>query len=100
MPPPRGTKNKRPHTNFLLSRMGTQTIERHAERTQPREIFDPTQFRICATRALRGPNYWRLAPVIACDVRLGNLETVSSCDIPGFNEGLISYLPSLAEHPC
>src|SRR5215213_1433470 len=80
--------------------MGTQTIERHGKRTQPRETFDPTQFRICAARPLRGPNYWRLAPVIACDVRLGNLETVNSCDIPGFNERLVGLLPSLAEHHC
>lgn len=56
--------------------------------------------RVTRIRALRGPNYWRLAPVIACDVTLGTLEDVSSCDIDGFTERLLSALPSLHEHPC
>ncbi|HVF38542.1 MAG TPA: cyanophycin synthetase [Gemmatimonadaceae bacterium] len=61
---------------------------------------DPLEFRISAVRALRGPNYWRLAPVIACDVRLGNLEKVSSSQMPGFTDRLLGHLPSLREHPC
>jgi hypothetical protein len=36
--------------------------------------IDSYEFRVTRIRALRGPNYWRLAPVIACDVRLGKLE--------------------------
>jgi len=51
-------------------------------------------------RALRGPNYWRLAPVIACDVRLGSLEQINSADVPGFTDRLLGALPSLADHPC
>ncbi|PYP54524.1 MAG: cyanophycin synthetase [Gemmatimonadetes bacterium] len=51
-------------------------------------------------RALRGPNYWRLAPVIACDVQLGGLEQISSADIPGFYERLTEAIPTLAEHHC
>ena len=51
-------------------------------------------------RALRGPNYWRLAPVIACDVWLGSLEHITSADVPGFAERLLGALPSLSEHPC
>ena len=62
--------------------------------------FDPNELRISRTRALRGPNYWRLAPVIASDVQLGALETVTSAQMPHFNERLLGYLPSLAEHPC
>ena len=38
--------------------------------------IDPNELRVTRLRALRGPNYWRLAPVIACDVRLGALESV------------------------
>ncbi|MGI9076432.1 MAG: cyanophycin synthetase family protein, partial [Gemmatimonadaceae bacterium] len=60
----------------------------------------PADLRVTRLRALRGPNFWRLAPVIACDVQLGSLEHVSSADIPGFTEQLIGYLPSLAEHQC
>ncbi|HKG90685.1 MAG TPA: cyanophycin synthetase [Gemmatimonadaceae bacterium] len=62
--------------------------------------IDPSELRITRLRALRGPNFWRLAPVIACDVRLGALENVSSADIPGFVDRLQVALPTLREHPC
>lgn len=65
--------------------------------TPPVHAYDLVVTRI---RALRGPNYWRLAPVIACDVRLGSLEHVNSADVPGFVDRLIETLPSLSEHPC
>src|SRR5688572_21275029 len=60
----------------------------------------PDDLRVTRIRALRGPNYWRLAPVIACDVALGGLEHVSSADLPEFTERLTTLLPSLAEHEC
>jgi cyanophycin synthetase len=63
-------------------------------------VIDPNELRVTRLRALRGPNYWRLAPVIACDVRLGALESVTSADVPGFNDRLLTALPSLREHPC
>jgi cyanophycin synthetase len=62
--------------------------------------IDAEQLQVSRIRALRGPNYWRLAPVIACDVQLGSLEQVSSVDIPGFYERLTEAIPSLAEHHC
>jgi cyanophycin synthetase len=61
---------------------------------------DPNELRVTRLRALRGPNYWRLAPVIACDLRLGALEDVSSADIPHFTPRLLDAMPSLHEHPC
>src|SRR6476620_9683058 len=61
---------------------------------------DPDELRISRLRPLRGPNFWRLAPVIACDLTLGALEDVPSTDIPGFNPRLMSLLPTLREHPC
>jgi len=64
------------------------------------DALDSYEFRVTRIRALRGPNYWRLAPVIACDVRLGKLEDVASNEIPGFCERLLANLPSLREHPC
>src|SRR5436190_1778330 len=51
-------------------------------------------------RALRGPNYWRLAPVIAGDVHQGSLEKVKTTDVPGFTERLTSAIPSLESHKC
>lgn len=62
--------------------------------------IDADQLQVSRIRALRGPNYWRLAPVIACDVQLGTLEHTSSADIPGFYERLTDAIPSLAEHYC
>jgi cyanophycin synthetase len=62
--------------------------------------LDANELTVTRIRALRGPNYWRLAPVIACDVRLGALEDVSSAHMPGFCDRLLTYLPSLYEHPC
>ncbi|HEX2717436.1 MAG TPA: hypothetical protein VHM67_07125, partial [Gemmatimonadaceae bacterium] len=65
-----------------------------------RPAFDPNELRMTRLRALRGPNFWRLAPVIACDIRLGALEHVTSSDIPGFAQRLVEAMPSLHEHPC
>jgi cyanophycin synthetase len=61
---------------------------------------DPAELRVSRLRAVRGPNFWRLAPVIACDVRLGALEDVTSADLPGFAERLLEAIPTLHEHPC
>ena len=63
-------------------------------------IARPDELRVTRIRALRGPNFWRLAPVIACDVTLGALEDVSSADLPGFTERLTHLLPTLHEHEC
>src|SRR5215207_9472257 len=62
--------------------------------------FDPDEPRVARLRAVRGPNFWRLAPVIACDLTLGSLDDVPSSQIPGFNERLLELLPTLHEHPC
>ena len=68
----------------------------------PPDITDipVADLRVSRIRALRGPNYWRLAPVIACDVRLGKLDELTSVDVPGFCDRLVEALPSLREHPC
>ena len=63
-------------------------------------VAGPEELRVTRIRALRGPNFWRLAPVIACDVALGALDGVSSADLPDFTERLTSLLPSLHEHEC
>ena len=62
--------------------------------------IDSAQLQLVRVRALRGPNYWRLKPVVAGDVRLGSLEGVNTQDVPQFGERLLSSLPSLQEHPC
>ena len=61
--------------------------------TATEQQIDADQLEVTRIRALRGPNYWRLAPVIACDVKLGSLEQISSADIPGFYERLTDAMP-------
>ena len=62
--------------------------------------IESRQLELVRLRALRGPNYWRLKPVVAGDVRLGALESLTTQDVPYFAERLLSSLPSLQEHPC
>lgn len=51
-------------------------------------------------RALNGPNYWANFPVLEAEVDLGPYKDRSSDELPGFNERLKSWLPSLIEHRC
>ncbi|MBU4397708.1 MAG: ATP-grasp domain-containing protein, partial [Planctomycetes bacterium] len=50
--------------------------------------------------ALRGPNIWANFPVLEAWVDLGELKDKPSNEIPGFNERLMSWLPSMIEHRC
>ncbi|HWK88931.1 MAG TPA: hypothetical protein VNP72_03025, partial [Longimicrobium sp.] len=59
------------------------------EAPAPTVRHDPEELRVSRLRAVRGPNFWRLAPVIACDVTLGTLEDVPTSALPGFNQRLV-----------
>jgi cyanophycin synthetase len=50
--------------------------------------------------ALRGPNYWANFPVLEAWVDLGELHDSSSDELPGFNERLMGWLPTMIEHRC
>ncbi|MBN1396305.1 MAG: cyanophycin synthetase [Pirellulales bacterium] len=50
--------------------------------------------------ALRGPNIWANFPVLEVWVDLGELKDKASNEIPGFNDRLMSWLPSMIEHRC
>lgn len=50
--------------------------------------------------SLKGPNIWTYRPVLEAWVDIGDLEDSPSNTIPGFNERLIAWLPSLIEHRC
>jgi cyanophycin synthetase len=50
--------------------------------------------------ALRGPNIWASFPVLEAWLDLGALKDSSSDELPGFNDRLMSWLPSLVEHRC
>jgi cyanophycin synthetase len=50
--------------------------------------------------ALRGPNIWANFPVLEAWVDLRDLRETPSDQLPGFNERLMTWLPSLVEHRC
>lgn len=50
--------------------------------------------------ALRGPNIWANFPVLEAWVDLEELKDSPSSSIPGFNERLMAWLPSMIEHRC
>lgn len=50
--------------------------------------------------ALRGPNIWSRHTVLEVWVDLGPLKDTSSAHFPGFNDRLMSWLPSMIEHRC
>ncbi|MBX7166865.1 MAG: cyanophycin synthetase, partial [Pirellulales bacterium] len=51
-------------------------------------------------RALRGPNVWANFPVLEALVDLGPWKDSPSDELPGFNERLMRWLPSMIEHRC
>lgn len=51
-------------------------------------------------RLLGGPNIWANYPVLEAWVDLGPLKDSPSDELPGFNERLTTWLPSLIEHRC
>jgi cyanophycin synthetase len=50
--------------------------------------------------ALRGPNIWANFPVIEAWIDLGDLKDSPSNSIPGFNERLMAWMPTMIEHRC
>ncbi len=50
--------------------------------------------------ALRGPNIWANFPVLEAWVDLQELSDSPSDQLPGFNQRLKAWLPSLEEHRC
>ena len=47
-----------------------------------------------------GPNFWARFPVLEAWVDLGVLKDSPSDELPGFNERLMAWLPTLVEHRC
>ncbi len=50
--------------------------------------------------ATRGANFWSTSPVMRMDLAVGAYEDISSADVPGFTEALVSAMPGLEEHRC
>ena len=49
--------------------------------------------------ALRGPSVWASFPVLEAWVDLGELDKPSN-EFPGFNDRLMSWMPTMIEHRC
>jgi len=49
---------------------------------------------------LRGPNYWANFPVLEAWLDLGALKDSPSDQLPGFNERMMAWLPTMIEHRC
>ncbi|MSR56917.1 MAG: cyanophycin synthetase [Planctomycetaceae bacterium] len=49
---------------------------------------------------LRGPNIWSRRPVLEAWVDLQDSKDSSSDSIPGFNDRLMAWLPTMIEHRC
>lgn len=56
--------------------------------------------KILRVRALRGPNIWARSPVLEALVDLQHLKDSPSTSMPGFNDRLMAWLPSMIEHEC
>ncbi len=56
--------------------------------------------KILKVNKLRGPNIWANSPVLEAWVDLEELKDTSSEMIPGFNERLMAWLPTMVEHRC
>ncbi len=50
--------------------------------------------------ALRGPNIWARFPVLEACIDLGKWNDSSSEEVPGLNDRLMSWLPTMIEHRC
>ena len=50
--------------------------------------------------ALRGPNIWSRYPVLEAWVDIEDMKDRPSDSIPGFNDRLMAWLPSMIEHRC
>jgi|688.fasta_scaffold50689_2 cyanophycin synthetase len=55
---------------------------------------------IKSLKVLRGPNQWASFPCLEAWVDIGRLEEFPSDTLPGFNDRLMAWLPSMIEHRC
>jgi hypothetical protein len=59
-----------------------------------------TELRLTALHSTRGANFWSLRPVTRLDVLVGAYDDLSSADVSGVRERLVTAMPGLIEHRC
>ena len=64
-------------------------------------VPDPkSEIRMTTLHATRGANYWSRLPITRMDLNIGAYENISSADVPGFTQSLVSAMPGLRDHRC
>src|SRR5215208_2485557 len=53
-----------------------------------------------ALYATRGANYWSRLPITRMDLTIGAYEGISSAEVPGVTQALVSTMPGLRDHRC
>jgi hypothetical protein len=62
---------------------------------------DPkSEIRMTTLHATRGANYWSRLPITRMDLTIGAFEHISSADVPGVTEALVSAMAGLRDHRC
>lgn len=64
-------------------------------------IPDPkSEIRMTTLHATRGANYWSELPITRMDLNIGAYEHISSADVAGVTQALVSAMPGLRDHRC
>src|SRR6266700_3075652 len=67
----------------------------------PDRLPDPkSEIRMTMLHATRGANYWSRLAITQMDLTVGAYENISSADVPGFTQALVSAMPGLRDHRC
>ena len=62
---------------------------------------DPkSEIRMTTLHATRGANYWSRLPITRMDLSIGAYEDISSAQVPGVTDALVSAMPGLRDHRC
>ncbi len=62
--------------------------------------LDPLWLEVRQVLRLRGPNIWTNHPVLEAWVDLRDMKETASDEVPGFNDRLMAWLPTMIEHRC
>ena len=64
-------------------------------------VPDPkSEIRMTTLHATRGANYWSRLPITRMDLSIGAYEDISSAQVPGVTDALVSAMPGLRDHRC
>jgi hypothetical protein len=59
-----------------------------------------SEIRMTTLQATRGANYWSRLAITRMDLSVGAYENISSADVAGVTDALVSAMPGLRDHRC